>query len=418
MRSVDAQRTYQTGCKSGKANESGLVILAFGQPWLKNGAFGSLLLDGKSTFVTTDEIQGAVKGFARGYADCSPANGYMRIAVGTSNYGPYILRDHGVRWARLINALNDWLNTDTAINKKIDIAGGNDIELAWNTPTASRDWVDGYASEAKYVYYNFGACDGCPYAKYPNATLPRGWTMEGVWYVSFGSKFAEVVPEIYLTSGVNADQWQRVALYSMVSHNRPMTIAGVLSQWQACQTNGPCRGTDNTPASAQKQMQDALNSDNRTARPLRWSSDITWRELDTLSDMQNGTAQRITSDLKPRSLSGEPIYVGDVQAPFSTQFFKVTNRVVLPLKDRLNNQDAQIVIYAGADAQDAKQGMLFVALETADDSQRLDIVRYAGTGALRIDRVNSATVRLVSTLSPTTERIYNLSAVLQNANVQ
>jgi hypothetical protein len=96
----------------------------------------------------------------------------------------------------------------------------------------------------------------------------------------------------------------------------------------------------------------------------------------------------------------------------------VTNRVVLPLKDRLNNQDAQIVIYAGADAQDAKQGMLFVALETADDSQRLDIVRYAGTGALRIDRVNSATVRLVSTLSPTTERIYNLSAVLQNANVQ
>jgi hypothetical protein len=159
-------------------------------------------------------------------------------------------------------------------------AGANDIEPGWNSPTDTRAWVGGYFSAAPVVsLYNFGSCDSCAYSACPSCTPSNGWTFEDIWYVSWGAAGAYPLPEIYLTSGANADQWYRMSVYAYVNHGSSMNFSGSFTQWQACQDVGPgaCPSTGITPSTGWTQLSSALNADARTAQPLNWSTDISWQ---------------------------------------------------------------------------------------------------------------------------------------------
>lgn len=129
---------------------------------------------------------------------------------------------------------------------------------------------------------------GCPYSGCSSCNPPNGWTLEDIWYVSWGAPPAYPLPEIYRTDGVNADQWYRVALYGVNTHSQLMHFRGSLTQWNACEENrrwdpnaciifGNIR-TDNRPEDGYLQLYNALNADPRTAQVMPWSSDISWEK--------------------------------------------------------------------------------------------------------------------------------------------
>src|ERR1700730_13931473 len=60
-------------------------------------------------------------------------------------------------------------------------------------------------------------------------------------------------------------------------HGYSELITGPLSQYGACQTHGPCTGTDNTSTTSWSQLWTQLNNATSTAQSLYLSTDITWK---------------------------------------------------------------------------------------------------------------------------------------------
>lgn len=300
---VDPQQHYAMGCAAGRNGERGTAVLAFGQPVQVGFGYGTFIYDFLSE-VSTQQIAEAVKGYARGYYACSSPDAHLNLAVGTSNYHGETNANHGKAWAGMINDLHQWLQQPIAmsvgrnalrisngvktgvaqtetLSSRVGIYGANDIEPSWNSAANTRAWVDGYGSTAIRPFLNFGSCDGCPTAGNPSAQPNNGWTLEDVWYVSYGASQALPFPEIYAQSGVNARQWQYVSLYAYTRHGARLDFAGLLTQYQACQDRDPigCAtyGLDLAPKQGWAQFQEILNRDARTAQVLPMPSDITWR---------------------------------------------------------------------------------------------------------------------------------------------
>jgi hypothetical protein len=278
MQTTNGTVLYNLGCSRATARQNGVVILDFGQPWYQNSTYG-VIHPASSTFATLAQVEEAVKQFMRGYWNCSAPDAFVHVAVGTNNYGSYTGFSHGQAWTQMVNSISTWITSPPSYASKISVAGATDIEPAWNSVTRSRGWVDGFDSGNMRLYYNYGTCDGCPHATCPtcvpgSATYP--WTVEDIWYVSWGAQPAQAIPEIYLTNGRNADQWQRVSLHGYINHqgNR-IRFSGTLTQWLACQ-NQSCPGTNNTPQQGYLQLYQALYKDTRTAWPIQWSTDISW----------------------------------------------------------------------------------------------------------------------------------------------
>jgi hypothetical protein len=154
------------------------------------------------------------------------------------------------------------------------VTGGNDIEPGWRGPDVTRRWIRGYKSVTSTPYFNFGGAAGCP----PIGFCQGDWTIEDIWYAAWGSGVALPLPEIYSSTGSNAEQWYRLSLYSYKAHGQRMDIAGVMSQLQSCwDQHDRCRGIRNPPNKSWSQLWHALNKDPRTAQPLRFSTNITWQ---------------------------------------------------------------------------------------------------------------------------------------------
>jgi len=119
-----------------------------------------------------------------------------------------------------------------------------------------------------------GDAAGCP----PRGDCAGVWTPEDVWFVSWGARTAWPLPQIYTLSGSMAQQWYHLSLYSYQHHGSRMDIAGAMTQIQSCRdTHDRCRGMSNHPAQGWTQLWRALNRDPRTAQPLRFLTDIAWR---------------------------------------------------------------------------------------------------------------------------------------------
>jgi hypothetical protein len=280
MATIDGSTLYNEGCSQGRAAENGIVVLDFGQPWVQGGSYGTILYDARGSFASIAQIEYAVEQFLRGYWVCSPTNTFVRLGIGTSNYRGATGAAHGGAWGALVDAVAAWIVSPPSYASQEAARGANDIEMGWNTPAASRAWVDAYAAASSTPYYNYGDCEGCPTGgavlPIPGRTINNGWTQEDVWYVSYGVTPAFPLPEIYLTNGVNAVQWQQLSLYASENHGRALYFLGAMTQYQACVAGGGCPGADNRPSTGWTQLSGALNSDSRTAQRLNWSTDISW----------------------------------------------------------------------------------------------------------------------------------------------
>ncbi len=263
MSTTDYDTLYNEGCA--QTNEDGAIILDFGQPWFDGTSYGTIIF-GSITFRSICDIENAVQGFLSGYYLCG-GSGFLRVAVGTSNYHGATGYPHGQAWAQMVNRLNDFIVSPPSWADREAARGANDIELNWNSVANSRAWVDGYSSayqDASY-FYNYGDAAGCP----PYGSCNNGWTQEDVWYTSWGSLPAYPVPEIY--NPATAQEWYRISLYGYTNHGGAVQILGTLTQWAAagyCCTNPPDQGW--------QQMTDAVNGDPRTAQVIPYSTDITW----------------------------------------------------------------------------------------------------------------------------------------------
>jgi hypothetical protein len=278
MHTVRPSHLAKLGCRLGGRVHSGdespdsLVVLDFGMPMHHKGRFGASVFDGP--FSNTLSIARAVEGYARGYVRCSRhADAHLELAAGTSNYGPDVTYKHGRLWGAMVNRINAWLRGHW-LARRVHVDGANDIEPGWRGPDVTRFWIRGYASVARSPYYNYGGAAGCP----PYASCLGDWTMEDVWYAAWGAGVALPLPEVYANSGANAEQWYQLSLYSYQHHGSRMDIAGVMTQIQSCRdTHDRCRGMSNHPAQGWTQLWRVLNRDPRTAQPIRFLTDIAWR---------------------------------------------------------------------------------------------------------------------------------------------
>jgi hypothetical protein len=249
-----------------------LVVMAFGRP-MRSGNRDGVSLFGAG-FRDTGAVGRAAHAYVQGYLGCIHDSGQarLRLALGTSNYGRQVSYRHGRAWGEMVNQANEWLSAQGAW-PEVEIAGASDIELGWNGPVISKLWVKGYDSVAKWPFFDFGDAGGCP----PKGDCLGAWTQEDVWYVAWGAETALPLPQIYTSTGSQAEQWYRLSLYAFRHHGNRMHIAGVLSQQTACrQSSDPCWGINNSPERAWSQLWHALNRDRRTAQNLAWSTDFRW----------------------------------------------------------------------------------------------------------------------------------------------
>lgn len=278
LRTARPRSLERLGCREGRKMRAAknvpdaIVVLAFGRPRHRLGRWGASLFS--NGFHSTSVIERAGHAYAWGYWRCAgrATQTRLQVALGTSNYGREVTSRHGRAWARMVNDANEWLH-EKGLDSKVSFAGASDIELGWNGPAASKRWVRGYDSAARWPFYNFGDAAGCP----PRGRCLGGWTQEDVWYVSWGARSAWPLPQIYTPSGSMALQWYRLSLYSYQRHGMRMTIAGALSQRAACrQSDDRCAGIDNSPGRAWSQLHRLLNQDSRTAQELPWVTDLHW----------------------------------------------------------------------------------------------------------------------------------------------
>jgi hypothetical protein len=277
MSSTRADRLDWFGCREGQRARANrlrdvLVLLDFGRPARRHGSEGAILFHGAG-FRRVETIRDAVVAYGGGFLRCteqgSPIG--LNVAAGTSNWGPHVTYGHGATWARMVNEANQLVDQKRG-GGRVTVLGANDIELAWNGPRVSKQWVHGYDSVAQWPYLDYGDAGGCP----PYGRCLGRWTLEDVWWVAWGARSAWPLPEIYTNGGSQASQWYHLSLYSLSRHGRAISFAGVLSQLRACRQskNDPCRGMRNSPLQAWTQLTSLLNRSHRTAQHLRWSTDI------------------------------------------------------------------------------------------------------------------------------------------------
>jgi hypothetical protein len=276
---------YELGIHDGDLEgvQDDIVILMFGMPMFKNGQYGDSLY--AAGFAPTSEIEGLVEQFAAGYYTGvvgRDKQSHLRIVVGTSNCktdpkglckSSTVTAEHGRAWGQMVNNIASWI-INNRISSQVDVAGGSDMELSWDTPSETIKWVDGYASVSTRYLYDFGDAAGCP----PVGNCINGWNYDNILHVSWESPPAWPLPQDYSVKGTNAKQWQLISLNSSKKNFPRMVIAGSLTQYQACHDSPKdCVGqTDNSPEDGWIYLWDALNSDINTSQQLRWSTDIMW----------------------------------------------------------------------------------------------------------------------------------------------
>jgi hypothetical protein len=430
---------YSLGCELGTRDKNtpgaqdSVAVLAFGYPrCFAGGGYGANLFGFGPA--STGNIRTAVEYFARGYYACSDTDRFSNlvIGVGTSNYQgsndvcntQAKATDHGKAWSGMVRDLNQWA-LNQGILHQVQFYGANDIELDWNTPAWSRAWVTGFEQVSGNFMLHFGDAAGCPYEAYPHwscgtANYP-GWTPEDVWYVSYGAPSALPLPLIYLTNGVHAKQWAYLSRYSVINHGFRMDFTGVFTQWAACQQNGNCRSTDNTPQAAYQQLTYELSKWPTTAQYLRWQTDIrqikqsgvggALKSQDELQDVEqpHPTAERAadlglilhTADLSPEMRTSleskqrtfqylaemvalsranpaekdEPLLISpapSLRAEFESGLIENGEMPGIPYGARITTgwqavvEDGYLQVGAGTSADDPQRGALYVLLSSAD----------------------------------------------------
>ncbi len=319
------------GCNGGPpAQPKSFLILAFGSAWDNHtltsaaSAYGVALYPDRKVQVMLDVLERNLKEFIRGYYNCVSStnpSASLTLGVGINSWGDgsFVTAEHGRRWAQLVDNLNQYIQSPPTWAATIKAVGAVDFEPGekWSPAANVRQWVDaygGYAGINPSKYYFYGSCSGCPQvtrdasgnyvASYAWPLVPGSdWTMDDVWYFAYGASPAYPLPEIYLTDGTSARQWQNLALWAATctfipstttlceplrrNLYRDMRFVGAMTQYQACLDTAndpyPCSPLEeNSPADGWRQLWQALNDPNTPlthpgAGALQWSTDISWK---------------------------------------------------------------------------------------------------------------------------------------------
>jgi hypothetical protein len=263
----------QAQIRTGTAQDN-VVALLFGEPTFNpiNQTYGATGWGHARTLV---DIASLAQAFIIGYYNSlgTQTNLHARVILATSNGGSNVTFNHGEAWAQMVQNMAAWVISQ-GYAAQVDIAGGTDIEPPYNSFSATSSWVNGYASAASSRYlYNIGAADGCP----PSGSCLNGWTLENLWFVSWGAVPSLPLPQIY--NETNAKQWQNLSLYGFQHHSQNIIISGAVTEQGACSQapNDPtCKPTPFTPAQGWQSLSDTLNHDQSTVQILPWSTDIRW----------------------------------------------------------------------------------------------------------------------------------------------
>lgn len=280
---------YDLGCALGNSVQSGSrprdasVFLTMGKPSYSSTErrYGTVIYTVPGFRSTRTLRTQVVQPFGLGYYVCAGTNSKLLLIAGTTNLGSRTTRAHGFAWGNMVDATNAYFRNECCIANQVRAIGGNDIELAWNTPAATRAWSLGYASATRYPYYANGEASGCP----PAGVCNPPWTNEDVYYVNWRNPRANPFPQIYREDGLQASQWQQLSAYGASTHGKRMVFGGAMTQYQACfDTNNACghdtsgTGDDlrNHPNEGWQQLYNAINASTSTRGPVRYSSDIRW----------------------------------------------------------------------------------------------------------------------------------------------
>lgn len=346
MITVDPQFNYDLGCEIGARDadiygaQDSVVVLDFSYPVCNaDGSFGAELFGFGPVTVST--ITTALKNFALGYYQCSALDteSNLVIGVGTNNKptscdSTQDMINHGTAWANMVNQVNQWLKNNGYFGQ-VQVYGANDIEIGWNTPTLSRDWIEGYEQVKPYPLIHFGDAAGCPYDDHPEWTCGGEWSPEDVWYVSWGASASIPLPLIYLTNGVHAQQWAYLSRYGVSEHGSRINFTGVFTQSQACAQWG-CSGTDNTPEEAYEQLYTELTQYPATAQDLNWSTDIRWILREEAYPEIYGSADGIdSSDLSVSISESIETLHSDLANPFLAEETRENLEEKLAMLERL-----------------------------------------------------------------------------------
>ncbi len=272
---------YDLGCALGSKVGDGTrprdaaVFLNFGRPYYSSAdrAYGAVTWAADGFRKTKTIRVNVLEQFGFGYYVCSPTNSRLVIVAGTSNLGSGTTKGHGVAWANMVDATNAYFRKDCCIASQVRAVGGTDIELNWNTSTATRRWVNGYDSATSYSYYVDGAAEGCP----PAGTCDNNWSQEDIYYTNWSNSPAYPFPQIYNETSVNASQWQQISAYGVSAHGQKMVFRGAMSQYQACVDQSElCIGLKNGPVDAWTQLRNAINSSAATKGTIPYATDVRW----------------------------------------------------------------------------------------------------------------------------------------------
>ncbi len=296
---------YNLGCSLGTQDyntpgtQSRIAIISFGQAWWYDDEFFGRVygsnLHGNDTFVNDSQVEEAAYQFGRGYYICTSSDitSQLQLAVGTTNYwsGAGVSHTdygHGQVWTAMVNRVQNRL-VNAGYSSQSNAHGGMDMELDWNTPSNSRAWINGFASNAitRRSYFD-GDAAGCPESTAPGlgASCNNGWKQDDLWWVTWGAAPAYPIPQIYFSTlpRRQAYQWKNVSLYAYLYKTGKISFQGSLTQYYACFPSFPppdCKSESvetNTPAAGWDQLFNALASDSRTSQStLTWSTDIRWR---------------------------------------------------------------------------------------------------------------------------------------------
>jgi hypothetical protein len=283
METADPAVTYDLGCDMGNGVDGGVrptnavVVLDYGMAVPVKGApWGASLWNGPDT--GTSAIRRSAQEFAHGYWACSDGNSsQLTLAIGTSNYGPNVVYDHGKAWGAMINKANQTLRAQ-GWSSQVVMVGAIDLELSWSSPDVATQWLDGYDKGSNWRILNFGDAAGCPPATNSCGTSGHPeWTQHDVWFVSWGHHSSYPLPEIYRTDGIMAEQWHRVAHRGLELGDSLMEFSGAMTQAGACKQRGCDPSTMNSPQQGWSQLWTALNGGDGTDQTPAWSTDISWK---------------------------------------------------------------------------------------------------------------------------------------------
>lgn len=221
-RTVKQSALRRQGCDAAERGAGGVVILAWGQPAYNGRTYGTNLFSGR--FASNRDITEAMLAYAVGYRNCLPAGSKLSISLarGTSNYHPQVPSAYqaGKRWARETKKLQGMLEA-RGLSEHVTSAAADDVEPAWDRSfRRTRDFFRGYRDlKTGHVLYNFGSLDG---------GVGRIWNARQMFFVASGMKYVAAIPQIY--NDAMAKQWAELAKLAKSRYNRPLKIAGIMTQ--------------------------------------------------------------------------------------------------------------------------------------------------------------------------------------------